>query len=510
MHQTPLSTKTILLLYLLAFVGLLILFFYGLADRDLWSSHEARAAMDAQTVLDGGDWALPHLFDGRAELQKPPLYYWLVAGIAYLRGGDVDAWAVRLPAALAALACVGGLFLLGWERGRPLIGLLAGTVLATAAHFPWLARIGRIDMPLTLAVTTAIVAFHLAKLKRRLLYQIVGYVAVAAGVLLKGPIGFILPLVVIGANAVIDGWLEKGLLAMPQAALRGKGLWWGIPLILALSLPWFLWVNYHTDGEFFHVFLWEHNVERGLGGGWLRAHPWWYYGPLFASDFLPWSPLVFLAFIGTWRCRILGSDPEARLGFVWLVAVFLVLTCANYKRSDYLLPAYPGAALFVACVARQLEQRWQTWAQAPRWFPYGLLHAALSVVMVALWFVRVEWTLPAEESFRDYRAFAAEVRTHAPQTETVIFFRTEAHALAFHVGRPLEVLVQWEELNARLAQPGTHFVVMPPDCAKEWANNLHSVRLEEVSRNTMPAGGDPERPLVLFRAESVESIASNP
>src|SRR5260370_10154650 len=94
------------LIILLALPALLLLFFYRLADRDLWSSHEARAAMDAQTVLDG-DWALPQLYDGRAELQKPPLYYWLVAGIAKLRGGDVDAWAVRLPAALAALGCVG-------------------------------------------------------------------------------------------------------------------------------------------------------------------------------------------------------------------------------------------------------------------------------------------------------------------------------------------------------------------------------------------------------------------
>src|SRR5258707_10522226 len=55
------------------------LFFYHLAERDLWSSHEARAAQDAQSVLDDHQWGLPRLFDGRLELQKPPLYYWLVA-----------------------------------------------------------------------------------------------------------------------------------------------------------------------------------------------------------------------------------------------------------------------------------------------------------------------------------------------------------------------------------------------------------------------------------------------
>src|SRR5262245_41608918 len=87
-----------------------LLFFHGLGDRDLWSSHEARAAMDAQSVLDG-DLALPRLFDGRPELQKPPLYYWLVAGVARLQGGEVDAWTVRLPSTLSAVGCV---LLLAW------------------------------------------------------------------------------------------------------------------------------------------------------------------------------------------------------------------------------------------------------------------------------------------------------------------------------------------------------------------------------------------------------------
>ena len=91
------------LILLPALPALFILFFHRLADRDLWSSHEARAAQDAQSILSDGAWGLPHLFDRKVELQKPPLYYWLVAALAQLRGGAVDAWAVRLPAALAAV-----------------------------------------------------------------------------------------------------------------------------------------------------------------------------------------------------------------------------------------------------------------------------------------------------------------------------------------------------------------------------------------------------------------------
>src|SRR5437763_13916 len=80
-----------------------LLFFFRLADRDLWSSHEARAAQDAESILADGRWLLPRLLDRSLELQKPPLYYWLIAVVSHLRNQPVDAWSVRLPAALAGL-----------------------------------------------------------------------------------------------------------------------------------------------------------------------------------------------------------------------------------------------------------------------------------------------------------------------------------------------------------------------------------------------------------------------
>src|SRR5262245_49325798 len=114
------------------------LFCYRLDDRALSSSHEARAGQNAQMILREGDWALPRLFDGRVELQKPPLYYWLVAALAWVRGVDVDVLAVRLPAALSALGCVLFLYFLLWRCGRPQAGLFAALILATSVHFTWL------------------------------------------------------------------------------------------------------------------------------------------------------------------------------------------------------------------------------------------------------------------------------------------------------------------------------------------------------------------------------------
>ncbi len=206
--RAPLRVAAKRVFVICALLAIYSLFFHRLAERDLWSSHEARAGMDAQTILDDGAGGLPRLYDGRLELQKPPLYYWLVAGIAKLRGGEVDAWAVRLPAAGAATLCVLAVGLgLGWGRQRLAAGLMAATVLATAVHFTWLARIGRIDMPLTLSVTLAVGAAYLARgWEGRVRWLLLGltYLSVAAGVHLKGPIGLVLPAAVLIAHVALE------------------------------------------------------------------------------------------------------------------------------------------------------------------------------------------------------------------------------------------------------------------------------------------------------------------
>jgi 4-amino-4-deoxy-L-arabinose transferase-like glycosyltransferase len=477
------------------------LFFYRLGDRDLWSSHEGRAAQDAQTILSDHQWGLPRLFDGRIELQKPPLYYWLVAGFAALRGGVVDAWSVRLPAAGAALGSVLVLFGLGLWRGRALAGGIAAAMLATALHYTWLARIGRIDMPLTFVIMVALVGFYLGEQCRCSQNRwsawgwfFLAYTATAIAALLKGPIGVILPAVVAGSCL----WLQ-GELPGPQQARRWLrlvhelGLWWGLPLLLSSAVPWYLWADIKTNGKLFEVFFWKHNFERGFGGGSLTAHPWWFYGPRLAFDLLPWSLLLpaaaWLLIQRGWR----HGDAEGKFGLTWLVAMTLLLSCFRFKRADYLLPAYPGAALFLGSIA----ERYYREAKRRAVFATGF---SLSLGGLALgWWIYVSYLLPGQEPRLEFRHFAEEIRRRAPPPELVIFFRTEAHALAFHVGRPIDTILEWENLDVWCSRPGTYYVVMPPENADEWPRYLKLGRLEEVLRSSDLADGRHAHPLVLLR-----------
>jgi 4-amino-4-deoxy-L-arabinose transferase-like glycosyltransferase len=479
-----------------------VLFLYRLADRDLWSSHEGRAAMDSQTLLDQGANGLPRLFDGQPELQKPPLYYWLVAGLAWLHGSQVDEWDVRLPAALSALACTAAVFVLLGLRRRPWAGLIAAMILATAIHFVWLARIGRIDMPLTLAVTAAAGSWYLAQRRHRhgrsnRAFLLAGYLAVAVGVLLKGPIGALLPVSIWLAHLLLAGYRLPGHWL---SAARQLGLIWGGPLVLLLTVPYYWRLHSATVGEFTRVFFWHHNFGRGLGGTGLRSNPWWFYVPQFGVDFLPWSVLLPLAIWWCWRRRWLARDSDARFGLAWLLGVFLFLSCSRFKRADYLLPAYPGAALFLGCV---LRRQIRALRNRSRLFLQVLIPVVALLVSIG-WVGRVQWMLPGQESYRDYRAFARIIRERAPAPQAVVFFQTEAHALAFHVGRPQQVLVQWEELLERLDLGRGAYIILRPELVAQCHKHLVGFRVEELSRSTNLSGGQHERPLVLLRVESVK------
>jgi len=191
---------------LLSLCGLL--FFKGIASREMWASHEARAAQNAQRLLDDGNWLLPRLYDGQVELQKPPGFYWLVALAGWLRGG-VDEWAVRLPAAVAGTLTV---LLVWWHlraRGRPVAAFVAAAVLAGAVHFTGTARIGRIDVPLACVVTAIMIAGRSILGERSgvcrpmLASSLIGGLAGVA-LLLKGPIGVALPASALGVFVLFE------------------------------------------------------------------------------------------------------------------------------------------------------------------------------------------------------------------------------------------------------------------------------------------------------------------
>lgn len=483
----PVPRANARLLPALSLFALFALYFFQLGARDLVSSHEARAAQNAQRMLGTGEWGLPTLFDGQPDLQKPPLYYWLSAACGALFG-TVTPLAARLPAALSAVACVLLVFAFARREAGPRAAFVAAAVLATANHFVAIGRTARIDVPLALAVCASLFAFNRgARGEARARWFALSAFAAGCAVLLKGPVA----LALVGPVAV--AWLALERFVSPPEArprLSFAHALLGVAVVAAVAGPWFAWAHFETDGEFTRVFFWYHNVSRFAGDAdALAVHPWWYYGPRGALALMPWAllaPLVVWAFrSGFWR-----ESPAFRFGCVWCAVMVGVLSAAQFKRADYLLPAFPGAALALGCAAcGWLHARPQHERRAALAFA-GLASCALAVWPV-MWFA-VE---PKEAARQEKRPFAGAIRARAPAPQNVILFRTESHLLAYHLGPPLTTLVEWGDLRAALSAPGPHTVVLPPEYVAD-AERYTNRKFVPVADLAGTLGVRPHRPLV--------------
>ncbi|GIW85160.1 MAG: hypothetical protein KatS3mg107_0820 [Gemmataceae bacterium] len=461
---------------------LLIAAFLLTLDRtDLVHSHEARAAQNAQYILETGEWGLPRLFDGRLELQKPPAYYWCVAGISrWLNSGQVTAWTTRLPAALMGMACIAGVYAFLRKLGRPRAARIAAVVLATAIHFTALSRIARIDVPLTAAVSFSTFSFFLGctsdsqgKRLHALAWHFLAGLSVGIAMLLKGPIG----LALFGCAAG-TWWL------LEHRRIHWLGFFTLITTAACVGLPWFLWANQATNGELFRVFILHHNVARFSGtSSQLATHPWWFYIPRFTFDFLPWSPLFFFSIYYTFKKNIWKMDHVLRFSLISFLSILSLLSLSHFKRSDYLLPAYPFAAVFVSCVIQNwCENQSITWKRS-----LWLFHSLWITVMIG-WIIMIT-VMESHLRPQDGRSqFAASIRHIAPAPQPIIQFRMEDHLLSFHLGRPIETIVEWHDLHRTIisnCHNRCSYIIMPKEYVYPAMNILSNIKWKILSESNL-------------------------
>ena len=192
-------------------------------------------------------------------------------------------------------------------------------------------------------------------------------------------------------------------------------------------------------------------IISALGGATaLGNHPWWTYFPRFAIDFLPWTAVFLPALWKLRRNQFLKTDQEARFGLIWFAAVFAVLSCSSFKRADYLLPAYPGAAIFLGA---RLDSWFQMFSARQRRFAWTGFYSIL-VGCVLGWWGFDHFVTPHQEAVREQRPFAHKIRELAPVPRRILLFRVESHLLVYHLGRPVHTLVEWGELNDVTARIG--------------------------------------------------------
>ena len=321
----------------LLLIGLcLFLFCFHLGARDLWDVDEGMHSVSARYVVESGDWVTP-TYNGEAFLDKPMFFTWLVA-ISFSLFGYTE-WAARLPAALISLLCVLVTYYLGRRMFGARTGFLGAAVLATTLLQLAMSRTVVHDIALVLFTTLALYLLWVALVdpERRRLCFLLFYVAVAGAVLAKGPLGMVLPALVIGPFL---------LLTRRWGLVREMQLGWGALIVLALVSPWYLMMSLRNEG-YLSYFLIEKTLGSFTSEESTHPAPWHFYIPVFLGALLPWSAFLPAAVYRAWK-RLAGEKREAIIYLLlWFGTMFLFFSAATSKLVTYLLPLMPAVALLI-------------------------------------------------------------------------------------------------------------------------------------------------------------------
>jgi len=337
-----------------------ILFFARLGARALWSS-EFRWAEIAREMLVTHNYFWPTI-NGHVYYDKPLGSYWLVIFSTPFTGGLNEA-ATRLPCAIAGLLAVALLMLLVRRLYDARTAILGGVILATSFSFVFFSRHASADVETLTGELAALLLFNHNEERAGGLWVVGLWLIMAATSLTKGLLGFALPLLVIGVYSC----LRDGVVPFYQAISRGslverirrlveRNRWFfnwytvaGVALgALVYGLPFQISSRLMGSEKGLQM-VYRENVVRFF-------HPFDHRGPIYLYVYVifalmaPWSALLPAALVETHSLRHGGAKPARadRFALVYFWATFIFFTVSGLRRSYYILPILPAAAILIA------------------------------------------------------------------------------------------------------------------------------------------------------------------
>ncbi len=345
----------------------LTLFFFRLGSRPLWNIDEGKHAVTSKEMVLSGDWITPTLY-GENFYDKPILFNWLAA-LSFLVFGFTE-FAARFPAAILGLGCVVVTYLLGRKMFGPTTGFLGGMILTTSGMFIALSRSVVHDIALVFFMTLALFFFYLGYTSepRRKTWLLLFYASLGFAVLAKGPLGVLLPGLIIGLLLLLKGRLSF---------LKEMEMGWGVLVFLIVAAPWYVLISLNNSDYAGYFFI-ENNIMRFLSSKALHAGPFYFYFPILLGGFSPWSFFLPLAFIHAVRGGWKGMNDGTLFLILWFSVTFLFFSVASSKGNAYLLPLFPAASLLVGILWRELFEAPTPWLR--KGFIYFFLPLVLTLV----------------------------------------------------------------------------------------------------------------------------------
>jgi len=311
--------------------------FFRLGTLPLLQPDEGRNAEVAREMKESGAWLSPS-YNGIAYLDKPAFYFKAVA-LSLAAFGDNET-AARLPSAVFGLA----LLALAYGFCRRIHGtrcaIMAVIVIATMPLYVVNSRTVIFDIALAFFVSAAIFAGYQAEQcegKSRRNWYLLGALAAGLATLVKGPVGFLIPSLVLFVFHRVEG--RRGVWKRFFAPLN-------LLVFFGATLPWFIGLSLqHPDFPYYGLI--EESFHRFTTVKFHRTQPFYFYALIVAGMFLPWSFVLPEAGVAAWKNKLFKS-PADRLCLVWAVVVIVFFSLSKSKTPGYILSVTVACGILLA------------------------------------------------------------------------------------------------------------------------------------------------------------------
>lgn len=297
-----------------------VIIFFNLGGIPLLDPDEPVYAETPKEMLMAHDLLSPRIY-GEYWYDKPPMYYWLVAGSFKLFG--VTEFAARFPSALLAVITICYVYLAGTRLLGRDAGIAGALVLATSIEFFYLAKAAVTDITLNLCLTVALLAFIE---KRYYLF----YIFAGLATVTKGPVGLLFP------GAIIFLYL---LLTRRFCQLLEMRIPAGLVIYSLVALPWYIYMYSVHGSSFVDTFLGFHNITRFTSPEHPEGVLWYYFIPVLILGFFPWTAVLAQS---VWKSFTSGGRDSSILLFlnIWAWFIFVFFSISRTKLVSYILPMF--------------------------------------------------------------------------------------------------------------------------------------------------------------------------
>jgi 4-amino-4-deoxy-L-arabinose transferase-like glycosyltransferase len=329
----------------------LVCFLPGFVSLHPMDRDEPRFAQASKQMLETGD-LIDIRFQDEARYKKPVGIHWLqsatvkAAEALGVPAARTTIAIYRIPSLAGALAAV----LLTYWAALAFAGrreaFLAAAFMGASVILSVEARLAKTDAMLLACSVAAMGGLARAYLARReggpaRSTIIVFWVAVAAGILIKGPIVIMFT----GSCAALLSLRERS-----AAWLKGLRPGLGLLFVLAVVLPWFLAITIKAGSEFYAKAVGDDMLGKVVSGQQKHWGPPGFYVVAFFATFFPGAIFAAGAVPFTWRYR--GEDRIA-FALAWIIPSWLIFEAVPTKLPHYVMPLYPAVAIIaVLAMAR--------------------------------------------------------------------------------------------------------------------------------------------------------------